>query len=61
MIDYEMTIPLLWAGMCQAKSLKEPMVQQGNKKLNEKWLAENKENMPVYQALEPEVFRETLP
>jgi site-specific DNA-methyltransferase (adenine-specific) len=27
---------LLWAGMCQAKSLKEPMVQQGNKKLNEK-------------------------
>ena len=29
-------IPLLWAGMCQAKSLSEPMTQQGNKKLNEK-------------------------
>jgi len=27
---------LLWAGMCQAKSLREPMTQQGNKKLNEK-------------------------
>lgn len=29
-------LPLLWAGMCQAKSLSEPMTQQGNKKLNEK-------------------------
>jgi len=36
MIDYEMELPLLWAGMCQAKSLSEPMTQQGNKKLNEK-------------------------
>lgn len=36
MIDYEMDLPLLWAGMCQAKSLSEPMTQQGNKKLNEK-------------------------
>jgi len=35
-IDFEMEIPLLWAGMCQAKSLSEPMTQQGNKKLNEK-------------------------
>lgn len=35
-IDYEMELPLLWAGMCQAKSLSEPMTQQGNKKLNEK-------------------------
>lgn len=35
-IDYEIEIPLLWAGMCQAKSLSEPMTQQGNKKLNEK-------------------------
>jgi site-specific DNA-methyltransferase (adenine-specific) len=34
-IDYEMTLPLLWAGMCQAKSLSEPMTQQGNKQLNE--------------------------
>lgn len=29
-------IELLWHGMMQAKSLSEPMVQQGNKKLNEK-------------------------
>ena len=36
MIDYEMELPLLWAGMCQAKSLSEPTTQQGNKKLNEK-------------------------
>ena len=36
LIDYELTIELLWAGMMQAKSLSEPMVQQGNKKLNEK-------------------------
>ena len=36
MIDYEIELPLLWAGMCQAKSLSEPMTQQGNKKLNEK-------------------------
>jgi site-specific DNA-methyltransferase (adenine-specific) len=36
MIDTEIELPLLWAGMCQAKSLIEPMTQQGNKKLNEK-------------------------
>ena len=36
MIDSEIELPLLWAGMCQAKSLTEPMTQQGNKKLNEK-------------------------
>ncbi len=36
LIDYEFELPLLWAGMCQAKSISEPMVQQGNKKLNEK-------------------------
>ncbi len=36
MIDYQFELPLLWAGMQQAKSISEPMVQQGNKKLNEK-------------------------
>lgn len=36
MIDDEIEVPLLWAGMCQAKSLSEPMTQQGNKQLNEK-------------------------
>ena len=35
-IDHEIIVPILWAGMCQAKSLKEPMTQQGNKKLNER-------------------------
>ncbi len=35
-IDHEIELPLLWSGMCQAKSLSEPMTQQGNKKLNEK-------------------------
>lgn len=29
-------VKLLWSGMCQAKSLKEPTIQQGNKSLNEK-------------------------
>ena len=36
MIDYTFELDLLWAGMQQAKSIKEPMVAQGNKKLNEK-------------------------
>lgn len=36
LIDHEIELPLLWAGMMQAKSLSEPMVQQGNKRLNEK-------------------------
>jgi site-specific DNA-methyltransferase (adenine-specific) len=36
MIDYEMELPLLWTGMFQAKSILQPMVQQGNKRLNEK-------------------------
>jgi site-specific DNA-methyltransferase (adenine-specific) len=31
-----MEISLLWAGMCQTKSLSYPMTQQENKKLNEK-------------------------
>jgi site-specific DNA-methyltransferase (adenine-specific) len=35
-INYEMEIPLLWSGMNQAKSLAEPTIMQGNKKLNEK-------------------------
>lgn len=36
MIDYEYEIKLLHHGMMQAKSLLQPTVQQGNKKLNEK-------------------------
>lgn len=36
LIENEVELSLLWAGMQQAKSLSEPMVQQGNKQLNEK-------------------------
>lgn len=36
LINHEVNLDLLWSGMRQAKSLKEPMIQQGNKKLNEK-------------------------
>ena len=36
MIDHEHQINLLWSGMQQAKSISEPMTQQGNKALNEK-------------------------
>lgn len=36
MIDHTVELDLLWSGMMQAKSLSEPMTQQGNKKLNEK-------------------------
>ena len=35
-IEHTHEINLLWAGMCQAADLKNPMIQQGNKKLNEK-------------------------
>ncbi len=36
LIDDEIELNLLWAGMQQAKGLSEPMTQQGNKKLNER-------------------------
>lgn len=35
-IEHTHEIDLLWSGMMQAKSLSEPMTQQGNKQLNEK-------------------------
>lgn len=35
-IEYEHEINYLWAGMMQGKSHLEPMIQQGNKSLNEK-------------------------
>lgn len=38
LINHTEEINLLWSGMMQAKSLYEPMTQQGNKKLNEKRL-----------------------
>lgn len=36
MLDGQVELDLLWNGMQQAKSLAEPMTQQGNKKLNER-------------------------
>lgn len=51
MINTEEEIDLLWAGMCQAKSLKEPMVQQGNKQLNEKRIHPCHKPIFLYQKL----------
>ena len=50
-IDYELTLPLLWAGMCQAKSLSEPMTQQGNKKLNERRIHPCHKPILLYRAI----------
>lgn len=50
-IDYEHEIDLLWAGMQQAKSLVEPMTQQGNKKLNEKRLHPCQKPILLYKKL----------
>ena len=50
-IDDEIELPLLWAGMCQAKSLAEPMTQQGNKKLNEKRIHPCHKPILLYQKL----------
>jgi site-specific DNA-methyltransferase (adenine-specific) len=51
MIDNEVRLPLLWHGMRQAVSLKEPMVQQGNKKLNEKRIYPCHKPILLYQRL----------
>jgi site-specific DNA-methyltransferase (adenine-specific) len=44
-------LPLLWAGMCQAKSLSEPMTQQGNKSLNEKRIHPTHKPILLYKRL----------
>jgi site-specific DNA-methyltransferase (adenine-specific) len=51
MIDYEMEITLLWSGMQQAKSLREPTVQQGNKSKNEKRIHPCQKPVLLYQKL----------
>lgn len=51
LIDVEVELPLLWAGMMQAKSLSEPMVQQGNKRLNEKRLHPCHKPLLLYKKL----------
>ena len=50
-IDYTLPLPLLWAGMMQAKSVDEPMTQQGNKKLNEKRIHPCHKPILLYQIL----------
>jgi len=57
MIDYEVELPLLWAGMCQAKGLNESMVQQGNKQLNEQRIHPCHKPVLLYSAL----YRDYLP
>ncbi len=51
LIDKEIELPLLWNGMRQAKSLSEPMIQQGNKKLNEKRIHPCHKPILLYQKL----------
>jgi len=50
-IDYTHEINLLWAGMNQAKSMKEPTVMQGNKALNEKRIHPTHKPLLLYQIL----------
>ena len=50
-IEDEITIPLLWAGMMQAKSVLEPMTQQGNKKKNEKRIHPCQKPVMLYHLL----------
>lgn len=47
----EITIPYLWSGMMQGKSLSEPMVMQGNKKLNEKRIHPTHKPVMLYDAI----------
>lgn len=51
MITNEIEIPLLWAGLCQAKSISEPMTQQGNKKLNERRIHPCHKPILLYQII----------
>lgn len=51
LIDYEIELPLLWSGMMQAKSLSEPMTQQGNKKLNEKRIHPTQKPVLLYKRI----------
>lgn len=50
-IDNEREIDLLWAGFMQAKSLDEPMIQQGNKRKNEKRIHPTQKPTLLYRRL----------
>jgi len=51
LIDNEILFQYLWAGMCQAESLKNPTTQQGNKKLNEKRIHPTHKPINLYKWL----------
>jgi site-specific DNA-methyltransferase (adenine-specific) len=51
LIDTEIEFKYLWAGMCQALSLKYPTTQQGNKKLNEKRIHPTQKPINLYKWL----------
>ena len=51
LISTTTTIPLLWSGMQQAKSLKEPTTPQGDKRLNEKRIHPCQKPVLLYQKL----------
>lgn len=51
LIDVEIELMLLWSGMRQAKSLADPMTQQGNKSLNEKRIHPCHKPILLYQKL----------
>lgn len=50
-IEHTEEIKLLWSGMRQAKSIQQPTIQQGNKKLNEKRIHPCHKPKLLYQML----------
>jgi site-specific DNA-methyltransferase (adenine-specific) len=56
-IDYTREIKLLHSGMMQAKSIAEPTVMQGNKKLNEKKIHNTQKPILLYDIL----YRDFIP
>lgn len=44
-------LPFMWNGMMQAKSIHEPYIMQGNKKLNEKRIHPTQKPVALYRAL----------
>jgi site-specific DNA-methyltransferase (adenine-specific) len=51
LLDKEIEFTYLWAGMFQGKSLSEPTIQQGNKKLNEKRIHPTQKPVKLYRWL----------
>lgn len=51
LLDREIEIKILWSGMMQAKSISEPTIQQGNKRLNEKRIHPTQKPIMLYKLL----------